>query len=189
MKRLLMMVLVSVISVSVSSGANAKSEMTSFGQAMEILFKRPISVHEHKTVAKGFQDKCKELDRKIPALSPSESAWVKAEIKAGRIEAVYGSLEFAKRQAKQSLRNCYAAAEHINSDALKSPDDRNTAWAQLVSAILDHTLLDHMANIKKSSPVKLANVDITAISMFPMLAKFMVDGILVPRLKRRAKAN
>ncbi len=88
-----------------------RDNATAIGRAMIVLFKDTVSSDDRKIVAKGFEDFCRELSGKIPALSPRENDWLDAEIRAGRIETLVRSVEFSKRPSKRTLSECHRWAK------------------------------------------------------------------------------
>ncbi len=157
-----------------------RDNATLIGRAMIVLFKDTVSSDDRKIVAKGFEDFCRELSGKIPALSPRENDWVDAEISARRIETLYSSVEFSKRQSKRTLSGCHRRAQSL---AQVLPEDREIAlWSMLLGEILDEHLLAHIRNLKESGAAKISDQDKLSVSLFPMLAHFIVNKILTPSL-------
>ena len=154
---------------------------------MFVLFKDTVSSDDRKIVAKGFEDFCRELSGKIPALSPRENDWVDAEIRAGRIETATSSVELAKRESKRTLSGCHRWAQSL---AQVLPEDREIAlWSMLLGEILDHNLLSRIRNIKESGAAKISDLDISSVSLFPMMAQWIVNKILTPSLIRASQGK
>ncbi len=165
---------------------DAKEPMPdSFAKALKVLLNEDVVSRENrKVVAKGLEVSCRELGEKIPELSPRENDWVDREIKAGRIEALYDTVEFAKRQSRITLVKCYTTAQLLVRDL---PEIREVAyWSELLGAVVDENLINHIRNLRKSKAGNISDLDTSFVSLFPLGARLIVDGILTPSLKRLA---
>src|SRR4030095_4316672 len=84
----------------------------------------PVSAKNRAVAARELQQFCQHYVDKIPTLSPRESDWIDAEMKAGRIEPVIHSIEFSKRYASTRATKCLTYAERLlktqgnNSDSV-----------------------------------------------------------------------
>jgi hypothetical protein len=160
---------------------------TPFLLAFKLLLKVEVSKEDRMTIAKGLASACGKMDKKIPELSPRENDWVESEINAGRIEEVYSSVEFAKREAKLTFYFCYNFAKKIEwLDKGNEPTD-TLLWSNLLGQILDHNLLSHLQNLKKSNVAKIDDDDVSVVKMFPIISHGIVNRILIPGIRHMPK--
>jgi hypothetical protein len=157
-------------------------EKSPFGDAVTLLLDGDglLPADDRKKLAKGLMNACGDLERKIPSLSPREDDWLDAEINAERIMSVYSTPEFAKRQSRRTLADCRTVAQALSGN-LPAPNE-TLGWSMLISALLDRNISDHVQLLKRTNAAAITDQDISAVSFFPFVAKWIVDRILTPRL-------
>lgn len=168
-----------------------ENKPTVFGEALDLLFKSPdveLSNIEKITVARGFEQVCGEMERRIPTLSPKEENWVESEIAANRIESLFGSEEFAKRQSKRTLRDCYLFSsgirKAIESYGDKQPEIKYEArlWLHLLTATTDWNLKSHLDNLVSRRVPQITQKDANAVSLCDMSSSLIIRKILIPMM-------
>lgn len=179
-QKMLLLAVFVASTLTVVSGTLYAKEPTPLGKAAIVLIKDTVSSNDRKVVAKGFEYTCRELNGKIPAPSPRENDWLDAEIKAGRLPEIYSSVEFAKRESKRTLVGCHRWAKTLAQARFEARE--MAFWSLLLGEILDHNLLNHIRNLKKSSAAKISDQDIGNVSLFPTMAEWIVNKILTPSL-------
>ena len=154
-----------------------------FGKVLTILLRnQEPSFDERKIVARGFGVECGRLSEKIPELSPRENDWLDAELEAGRIRAILGTVEMAKRYAKRTLVACDNWARVISH--VQPGELEVHYWANFLGAIADENLLGRLQILKQSNKIPLTDDDIGSVKyFFDMGLRIMINEILIPLTK------
>ncbi len=171
----------------VNGGVCAKTP-TPLGEALTILFSdKNLTREDRKSIAKGIAFGCRDLNGKIPQLSPREDDWVDAEIRAGRINAVIDSVEIAKRQSKQTMAGCERSATTLHSEL---PEALEIAyWSVLLGNLIDENLGDRLEVLKRSMIVTKDDIDQSGFPIFPLMSRLIAEKILTPNLMKAAGAK
>jgi hypothetical protein len=166
-----------VLALNIFPWSSQAKEPTAYGEALNILFgEEGISFDDRKIVARGFEVECGKLSKKIPDLSPRENDWVDAEREAGRIDALTGTVEVAKRYSKRTLVACHDWARKISH--VQPGELEVYYWANFLGAIADEHLLGRLQVLKQSNT--LTDDEIGSVRLFGLALRSMIDRILIP---------
>lgn len=176
-----------VLALSVVPWSSQAKAPDAYGEAVEILVgEGGISFEDRKIVARGFEVECGKLSKKIPELSPRENDWLDAELEAGRAEreagrimALLGTVEAAKRYSKQTLVACHDWAQLISQ--VQPGELEVYYWANVLGAIADEHLSGRLQVLKQSNTTLLTDDDIDSVRLFFGTGlRLMIDKILIP---------
>lgn len=174
-----------------ASGVAQENRLTAFGEGVRLLLRNTaLSNLEKITVGQGFEQVCGDLETRIPTLSPKEEIWVESEIEGGRVKSLYDSEEFAKRQAKRTLRECYLFASFlrntIESYRENSPENKYEVllWLNLLNATTDWNLRPHVENLVRKKVPQITQIDADMLSFFNISSSLIIRNILIPMMKR-----
>ena len=107
-----------------------------------------------------------KLDRQVPRLSPSESAWLKREIASGsgtltpRVLKAMDSTEYHKRVAGERVDNVLADLRKLSTSEKLTPPQETTAWITLVADMIDPELWQSIQILVER---KLISADINGV--------------------------
>jgi hypothetical protein len=174
--------LISIFFTFQTTHANS-SEKAPFAEAFTLLISDVnFSNKERRTVAKGFQDICGQIYKKIPSLSPRERQWLDVEIQEGRGMALLSSVELAKRGTKHAFGNC----EIYSKDFLGKPgasDIREAyAWTILLREILAPYLSTRLETLQNKKVATFSKHELAVVSSFSDLSYRVLGKIVTPLL-------
>lgn len=181
---------VSVLLLVTATGAAPANAVVPepFKRAADILVgKKSISQDDRLLIAGGFADGCRKMNKKIPALSPKENDWLESEIRSGRFEAALRSLEYAKRETKNTLQACEQASTDLKNAIVSNSEPLEAlAWSAFLNTILDSSLEEHVQHLKASREAPLTDQDLDVPRVLPFLAKAIINRVLTPILAKGA---
>ncbi len=158
-----------------------------FSEAFKLLVlsDKQLSNSDRRTIAKGFNRQCSQINAKIPALSLSEKRWLNAEIKAGRLVALMSSVEAAKQTIKRVFTNCeeYASLIPDISSAIREA----IIWAIVAREISTPYLLNRFVILNEKKIATLNRAELAVVSNFQDIAHSVLKRIIIPILSSAAK--
>jgi hypothetical protein len=181
-QRSLLIAVVAALCVSTPSAGRSEGAPTALGNALKLLLQEgPLSTDGRKVTATSLANACGALAGKVPALSPRESDWLDAEIEGGRIQALVGTVEFAKRQLRQVLLGCQQI-----SISMAKEDAREiiqlAQWSSLAGALLQPLAAEHVEVLRGAGTMGITELDASSVSLFPDTARLIIERIVTPGL-------
>jgi len=116
---------------------------------------------------------CQSLNKKIPALSPSENKWLDNEIKNERLRNLSGSTEVAQRGLKNRLSECFNFSNVLTLDSFSKSEPR--AWIVLSKVFLSPNE-DSLNLVKRNLNLNISEIETSLFSK--KWTQIIVGGML-----------
>lgn len=158
----------------------------------ELAADKPLPNDEiRRALAKKWVAAFSQVDHQIPALSPSQEAWLKGELNqqiiTKRSLAAMDSLEYQIYIAKPRTAQIVAALAQIASSEGKSKATEIALWATVANKFIDYAYWQALANLveRKQIDRKIGHVDNFYHQNYMLQASDILSKIVIPYVEGR----